>query len=131
MATLTITLTDGIKLGEDILTEATLREPTAGDVIDAQEESEKLVQTIDGPRLVSSPTRSGAGVLRRQIVSIGNMQGPFDLADLRKLSTRDFTALQEAAARLEDAAMAEALSARGRGDRSGQGNAPAGAGPGQ
>ncbi|MDO9633351.1 MAG: phage tail assembly protein, partial [Humidesulfovibrio sp.] len=61
MATLTITLKDGFQLGADILTEATLREPTAGDVIDAQEESEKLVETLDGPRLVSSPTLSGAG----------------------------------------------------------------------
>jgi phage FluMu protein gp41 len=114
MATLTITLTDGIKLGADILTEAVLRSPTAGDVMDAQEESEKLVETIDGPRLVSSPTLSGAGMLRRQIVRIGNLDGPLSRADLAKLTPRDLLALQMAADKLDDALAGEALADRGR-----------------
>ena len=131
MATLTITLTDGFKLGADILTEAVLREPTAGDVIDAQEESEKLVQTVDGPRLVSSPTRCGTGMLRRQIVRIGNLEGPLSREDLSRLTPRDLGTLQNAAGKLEDASFAEVLAERGRGDRSSQEAAPAGTGPGQ
>lgn len=114
MATLTITLKDGITLGEDTLTEAVLRSPTAGDVMDAQEESEKLVETLDGPRLVSSPTLSGAGMLRRQIVRIGNLEGPLALSDLRKLTPRDMHALQTAANKLDDALAGEALTDRGR-----------------
>jgi len=114
MATLTITLDDGIKVGDDVLTQATLREPTAGDVIDAQEESEKLVETLDGPRLVSSPTLSGAGMLRRQIVRIGNLEGPLSMSDLRKLSPRDMHALQTAANKLDSALAGEALTDRGR-----------------
>jgi len=131
MATTTITLKDGLTVGTDILTDAVLRPSTAGDIIDAQEESEKLVMTKDGPRLVSSPTLSGAGMLRRQIVRIGNLQGPLGLSELRRLSPRDMEALQEAAAQLDDAAMAEVLSERGRGDRSGQTDPSAGAGAGQ
>lgn len=115
MATITITLKDGIKVGDDTLVEAVLRSPTAGDIIDAQEESEKLVQTIDGHRLVSSPTLSGAGMLRRQVVRIGNLQGPLSLDDLRKLSPRDMEALQIATGSLDDALAVEALSDRGRG----------------
>ncbi len=114
MGTLTITLTDGIKLGDDILLEAVLRTPTAGDVIDSQEESEKLVETIDGPRLVSSPTLSGVGMLRRQIVRIGNLEGPLSPSDLRKLTPRDMHALQAAANKLDDALAGEALADRGR-----------------
>jgi len=131
MANMKITLTDGIKVGDETLREAELREPTAGDIIDAHEESEKLVQTIDGPRLISSPTLSGANMLRRQIVRIGNLGGPLSLSDLRRLSPRDMDALQTAAAQLEDAALGEVLAARGRGNGSGQASAPTAAGAGQ
>ncbi len=131
MANTIITLKDGLKIGEDRLTEAELRAPTAGDVINSQEESEKLVQTIDGPRLVSSPTVCGMGMLRRQVVRIGNLQGPLSREDLAKLTPRDLGALQLAAAVLEDAAMSEVLAERGRGDRSSQEVAPAGSGSGQ
>ncbi|SNS05540.1 Mu-like prophage FluMu protein gp41 [Humidesulfovibrio mexicanus] len=120
MNTLTLTLMDGLAIGEDVLKEAVLRASTCGDIIEAHEESEKLVYTKEGPRLVSSPTLSGAGMLRRQIVRIGNMQGPFSLQDLHKLSPRDMRALQDAAEALDDAAAGEALSARGRDSGAGE-----------
>lgn len=114
MATITITLRDGIKVGEDTLVEAVIRTPTGGDIIDSQEESEKLVMTPGGPRLVSSPSLAGAGMLRRQVVRIGNLQGPLSREDLARLSPRDMRALQLAGESMENAVAGEALSDRGR-----------------
>lgn len=110
MATTVITLLDGFKLGKDQIFEVELRDVTAGDVIEAQEEGEKLVMAPDGPRLVASPTRVGLGLLRRQIVRIGDVQGPISVAELKKLSQRDFNKL-DAEAKLLEEATAAALTA--------------------
>lgn len=96
-ATVTVTLTHGIKVGDDILRDAVLRELTAGDLIDAQFEAERLVETKDGPQLVVSAVAMGLAVLRRQVVSVGDLKGPLSISDLKKLSTADLGTLQHAA----------------------------------
>lgn len=127
MATVEITLKHGLKIGEDNLSEAVLREPTAGDILTAQEESEKLVYAMQGgrlaPVLVTSPAKMGAEVLRRQIVRIGNLQGPLELAMLHKLHPEDLAQIQATADELDGALEAEVASRevaqRGRDDGDG------------
>ena len=109
-----------LRIGEHEYSEITLRELTAADVIDAQEEAEKLVMTPAGPQLVASPTKVGLGLLRRQVIKVGDdVNGPLDLATLKRLSVGDLNRLQHAADAMDAAMSAEAVaraSQRGRGD---------------
>ena len=105
MGSITVTLTRGLLVGDEAQLEAELREPTAGDVIDAGQEAERVVMTAEGPELVSSPSLLGALVLCKQVVRIGTVQGPLKLADLKKLSALDLQRLQEKAQELEAAAL--------------------------
>ena len=120
MGQITCTLKHGLKIGEDVLREVTLREPRAGDIIEAQEESEKLVLVPrpDGkggdPHLVASPTLVGVHVLRRQIVRIGNVQGPLSLSELKRLHPEDLGLIQARADEI-DAAVATGLELLDRG----------------
>ena len=125
MSRIKFNLNDGLSIGDDVLKDVVLREINAGDIIKASEESEKLVFTPAGkgqpePILVSSPAMMGVHVLRRQIVSIGNLNGPIDLHTLEKLSAEDFEILQNKANELEKAAVAElasqAVTHKGRSD---------------
>ena len=127
MAEIEFILDKGIKVGEVCHTKAILRDPTSGDVIDASVESEKVVlvpvakddqgEFINEPQLVTSPTLLAAHVLRRQIVRIGDLEGPFEMAMLRKLSPSDMNLMQKKAAELEDASLAVAQ--RGRSEHQG------------
>jgi len=128
MASINFSLIHGYKVGEDTLMDVVLREVIAGDVIEAQEESEKLVMvpTEKGqlqPELIPSPTLVGINVLRRQIVSIGNAKGPFDVYEIKKLHPVDLSLLQEKADELDSAVVAEnsgqGVKNRGRDDQSG------------
>lgn len=115
MATVSCTLKDGLKVGEETHLTAEIREATAGDLIDATEESEKLVATPDGYQLVASPTMVGLHCLGRQIVRIGSHPGPMSLSELRRLSAHDLSLLQETAQNLESATLM-GVSDRGRAD---------------
>lgn len=118
MQPIKITLAQGFKQGEVVHKDAELRAPTAGDLIDAGAESEVMKLTQQGFQLVQSPTLVSAHVLRRQIVCIGGYKGPLTLQELGSLSGEDYSALQAAASKLDQAA-AEALQARGRADAPG------------
>ncbi len=109
----TIPLTKPVTIGKEECHELVLREPTAADIIEAQEESEKLVMTSDGPQLVASPSKVGLGILRRQVVSIGEkVQGPVDVETLKRLSVPDLNAVQNTADAMDKAQAAEALQAK-------------------
>lgn len=123
-------LIHGLVIGEKSLTHIELRAPTAGDVIDAQEESEKLVYAMqDGqlaPMLVTSPALVGINVLRRQIVKINDILGPVDLVLLKKLHIEDLELIQAKAGELDQALASRArtaseVTARGRDDGGGDG----------
>lgn len=102
MSRITITLETGYKVGDVYLKDAVLRSVTTGDIIEAGEESEKLIYNKeDEPELVVSPTRMATIVLAKQIVSIGNMQGPLTVDELKNLDPVDFNLLQDKAAELE------------------------------
>lgn len=116
MAEVTITLPDGLKIGDSTFTEAVLRDPTVGDMLEATQAAERLHLTPDGWQLITSPSLLGALILGRQVVRIGDHPGPLLLPEIKKLSARDFSLLQDAAQTLEGTATqsAEAATARGR-----------------
>lgn len=109
-ATVEITLLHGLKAGEQVHKKVVVRELRAGDIIDATQESERLVETAAGPVLVASPGLVGIHTLRRQIKSIGDIDGPLSLVELRLLHPVDLDLIQEAANKLE-AASVQALEA--------------------
>ena len=120
-------LIHGLKVGDDLLKQVILREATAGDVIEAQEESEKLVTVLDkdgNPEhvFVPSPTMVGVHVLRRQIKALGNMSGPLSLDQVKKLNPEDLNLIQSKINDMEEAAAkaVEAINTRGRSDQPGE-----------
>lgn len=127
MSTVSVTLIHGVKVGDDWLKQVTLREATAGDVIEAQEESEKLVTVLDkdgNPEhaFVPSPTMVGVHVLRRQIKKLGDISGPLTLDMVKKLNPEDLNLIQSKINKMESAAAkaVEAINTRGRSDQSGE-----------
>ena len=122
-ASVPVKLEPGLTIGPDTYTEAELREATAGDMIDATAEAEKLVPTPNGWQLVPSPLLVGLNILRRQIVRVGALPGPLPLDMLKKLSGVDLRLLQEAADNLESAGVSKSaaeVAQRGRGDKASQ-----------
>jgi Mu-like prophage FluMu protein gp41 len=85
------------------------RELTAGDLIDAQVASEKVVMTKEGPVLVSSPALMGVEMLRRQIAKVGCINGPLSLTQLKALDPEDFQRLS-IATDVRDIALAASMS---------------------
>ncbi|EAM8767304.1 hypothetical protein BSZ44_05515 [Salmonella enterica] len=106
-------LIDGLPFGtgndKEMQFDVTFRELSAGDLIDAQVASEKVVMTKEGPVLVSSPALMGLEMLRRQIAKVGCINGPLPLHLLKSLSQQDFQRLS-IATELRDMAMAASLS---------------------
>lgn len=94
--------------------DVTFRELTAGDIIDAQLASERVVETRSGPQLVSSAAQMGFELLRRQIGSIGCIKGPLSMVMLKKLSPLDFERLSIASEMKDSAAAAKLAAERGR-----------------
>lgn len=113
MATIKVKLKDGLTVGEERHLEAELREVTAGDLIDATEESEKPILTAQGYELLVSNTMVGLNTLRRQIVKVGDHPGPLTLGELKKFSGRDLNLLQAEATQLDNASLAE-VTAQGK-----------------
>lgn len=118
-----LTLPDGLTIGEAVHTQAVLREPTAGQIIRAAREAEVVIAGADGrPALAISPTLHCYTMLCYQVERIGDYPGPLTLATLGKLSARDLEALQLGVALFDQAAgldldrlVQEALT-RGRSD---------------
>jgi phage FluMu protein gp41 len=110
MASAKFQLQDGYLVGEKKLLDVELREVTAGDIVEAQADSEKLVHTSEGWQFVLSPSAVGINVLRRQIVRIGDVDGPLSVKDICRLSARDLERLQSEADALEQAALAATAS---------------------
>ncbi|MEX0732840.1 MAG: phage tail assembly protein [Aquisalimonadaceae bacterium] len=126
MATVTVTLDHGYPRDNPKHHALELREVTVGDIIDGQAESERVVPTPEGPALVISPTFVGLNTLRRQIVRIGDIEGPLSLKELRNLHPDDLHKVQQEADRLEGAAAADLapreVAQRGRAESASGGN---------
>lgn len=124
-----VPLADGLPLGKVTYTRAILRQLTAGDILEAQEEAERLVYARDGTlSLVMSPARMGREALRRQVARLEGesgetFDGPLAVEDLGRCTGSDLAALQAGVELLDSVAArnAEALQARGR-SAAGRGN---------
>ncbi len=127
MAAQKITLKDGFKVGEKTYLEVSLRSLTAGDVMDANLDAERLEMvpqmnaggqvTGYGPEYVKSPTLVAMHTLRRQVSIVGLLEAPLEIEMLRKLSPDDINLLSRIANAM-DAADLEAIT-RGRSDGAG------------
>ncbi|HCR3993483.1 TPA: phage tail assembly protein [Morganella morganii] len=92
-----------------------LRQLTAGDIIDAEAASERMVITPEGPALLSSPSRMGFELLRRSVGRIGKIQGPLPMEMLKTLHQADIELLLAEAEARRKAALKTAEQAAGSG----------------
>lgn len=92
-----------------------LRELTAGDLIDAEAASERVVMTNKGSALVSSPSRMGYELIRRAIVRIGVINGPLPFDMLKKLHQEDLELISTYFGGLQNAAIATSESVTNKG----------------
>jgi phage FluMu protein gp41 len=125
-----------LTLGGVEFTSAELRELTAGDILNAQESSEKVVQQRDGTlALVGSPARMGREILRRRVACLRGdggqkHQGPLSLTELDRMSPEDFKAVQDAADAMDVMlALRAGAQAAARGRMAGGGGQSAESGP--
>jgi phage FluMu protein gp41 len=114
MTTITVTLDEGLRIGDDQYTEAEICALKSGDILDANLEAEKLelVPDLNGagevmgykPEFVKSPTLVFMHALRRR-VSIGPLKAPLDIEQLRLLSPKDMDILQRHADLFDNASL--------------------------
>ena len=117
MAKVEFDLEHGVEIGSQLEKHVVLKEATAGDIIDASVDSERVVFGQDGqPVLVPSPSLMGAQTLCRQVERLGSINGPLELSILKKLHEDDFVLMQQKAEELHQLAdqKARELTARGK-----------------
>jgi|GEM_PF-440711 len=124
-----VDLDHGLELGGVSYRTIRLRQLSAGDIFDAQEASERVVETRSGLALVLSPSSFGRELLGRQVARLEDGEGrihggPLSRAELARLHPADLERLQARADALDAVAalsLAEAADARGRTDQGGGG----------
>lgn len=124
-----VELDHGLTLGDATYRVAHLRQLSAGDIFDAQEAAERVVETRTGLAMVLSPSAFGRELLGRQVARLedGDGQihnGPLSRAELARLRPADLERLQSRADALDAVAalsLAEGADARGRSDQGGGG----------
>ena len=128
-----LTLTDGMKIGEHLYTRLTMAPLNAGEAIDAATAGEKVRFAPDGePVIVTSPNIVSTERLRRQVKQLESddgevLQGPIQMTDLRKMSEGDYRKLVEHAD-LIDALYLKRESEKGGRDEAGAGEGADGTG---
>jgi phage FluMu protein gp41 len=125
MAELTVTLKHGFITGKGTEDEArhsvvTFRELNSKDVIDAQLEAERVVIGDNGKAVAyCSEVLMGLALLRKQILSVGDIPGPLSLKQLYSFHPEDLELLSSKASAMDDL-LAETAN-RGRTDAAGDG----------
>lgn len=109
-----VDLLDGLPFGEGREYRVTFRELSAKDSIDAEMEAERVAETRNGPVLIASPALRGIALLRRQIATVGEMEGPLSVAQIGQLSERDLSRLMAAVSLLDSALAGKLAADRGR-----------------
>lgn len=112
-----VPLIDGFKLGDDVHMVAVIRRDLAVDMINAVEAAEKLISTPDGYQLVSNPLVVGFLALGQQIISVGDIDGPFGKERMGLFSGVDLEILRQFADGMNVASLKQ-IEARGRSDPS-------------
>lgn len=125
MAEHTFKLKHGLNLGKELLVDVTIKDHlTGGELRAASESSEVLhVMTLPSgeqePVLIISPSRMASETMRRQILSIGDVNGPISMAELDRLHEDDIALIQEACNTAQKLKMKKELEQRGRTDPAG------------
>lgn len=114
-------LKHGLKVGDDTLKNVVMKASlTAGEIVEASKAAEQLVMCGEGenkvPMFVLSPTLMSIESLRRQIASIGDLQGPISMHQISQLHEDDLKLLNEFASKLEAIKVSQELAQRGRSD---------------
>lgn len=109
----------GLKLGDDTLKNVVMKSSlSAGEILEASEAAEKLAMVGEGvnkePMFIISPTLMGIESVRRQIVSIGDIQGPISLHQIKSLHEVDLQLLNQIAVDMEKIKVSQELARRGR-----------------
>jgi len=89
-------LKHGLKVGDETHMDFVLREPTTGDLLDAENDAD-----------VSKPLNYTAALLARQLVRIGSYEGPFTTSMIRRLHRVDFAMLMQAQREVDTAGEGE------------------------
>lgn len=118
MASITVKLKHGWKIGETVHQEVILRELTPEDIVEASLESERAVMTEHGYQFMVSPTLMGINSLLRQIDKVGDFNGGITRNMLGRLNREDWESIQMESEKLDMAVM-EAITKRGRDDAPG------------
>lgn len=96
MNTKTVVLTQGLKIGETFHKEIQLREPTLGDMMDAEDEA-----------TVATPIAYRAALLSVVMERAGDFTGPFTKNMLRRLTPVDYNKLSRALSEFDSEGEAE------------------------
>ncbi|MBJ7537163.1 phage tail assembly protein [Marinomonas transparens] len=113
-----VTLQKGLTVGDKQHLNAVLRPLSAGDIIAAMEESERVIMAPNAegkyePALLLSNALMGVNTLRRQVAMLGDIQGPLEVEQFKLLSDIDLDLLQKGVTAM-DMATAKAIVERGR-----------------
>jgi len=84
MKTVSGMLKRGLTIGEVTHTDFVLREPTAGDLFDAEQDAK-----------LDTPLAFNGALLAKTLVSVGSFTGPFTFAMIKRLHPADFSVLRE------------------------------------
>lgn len=111
-----IKLKDGFLVGDEYITELTLRKITTGDLLDSEVAAEQVKLTAQGYQLIASSAVMSAELYRRSVAKIGDLDGPLSMKQLKSLSMIDYNLLRNAYDALNNPVVSEVAenSAEGR-----------------
>lgn len=95
MSKVSFTLPNGLEIGSVVHKEVELRDITAGDIIEANEQSQEVFLTSQGPVLMCPTDKVVRNMLCRIITKLGSLKMPLSPAEFNKLSAADFDFLAE------------------------------------
>jgi phage FluMu protein gp41 len=90
-----IKLKDGLLVGDELVTELTLRKITTGDLLDSEVAAEQVKLTAQGIQLIASSAVMSAELYRRSVAKIGDLDGPLSIKQLKSLSIVDYDLLRK------------------------------------
>lgn len=91
-----IKLKDGLLIGDERVTDLTLRKLTTGDLLDSEVAAEQVKLTSQGYQLIASSAVMSAELYRRSVLKIGDLSGPMSIKQLKSLSMVDYNLLRSA-----------------------------------
>ena len=95
MSKVSFTLPNGLETGSEVHKEVEIRDITAGDIIEANEQSREVFLTPQGPVLMCPADKVVRNMLCRIITKLGKLDMPLSPKEFNKLSAADFDFLTD------------------------------------